>query len=109
MPGSAGTLPGEVTLIERVEEWRGEWHVPSRCCTTVCDTDGQTHTNARASCIHYVNTAAFIYINAHPLNIATHTQKCVCQFIGQVLKSLSCLFYHNYSLKVHLHCTVQTD
>lgn len=31
---SFGTLHTKVTLI-RQEEWRGEWHFPSRCCTTV--------------------------------------------------------------------------
>lgn len=31
---SFGTLHTKVTLIMQ-EEWRGEWHFPSRCCTTV--------------------------------------------------------------------------
>lgn len=41
---SFGTLHTKVTLI-RQEEWRGEWHFPSRCCTTVarkCIQNGHT-------------------------------------------------------------------
>lgn len=43
MPGSFGTLHSEVTLIEWEEEWRGEWHVPSRCCTTVTQMGTHAH------------------------------------------------------------------
>lgn len=76
MPGSFGTLHSEVTLIEWEEEWRGEWHVPSRCCTTVTqmgtharECTWNMHTLFKYTCVsmhtYTVYWCMYAYLRAH--------------------------------------------
>lgn len=81
---SVGRLHAEVTLMEWENEWRGELHIPSRCCTTVT----QMGTQMRHAYIIqiYLCFSAYIYNILMHICISAHTH---------------CFF--NINITMHLH------
>lgn len=80
---SFGTLHTKVTLI-RQEEWRGEWHYPSRCCTTVA-----------RKCIH----------NAHTLFKYTLPIRHVSQDAGISECLYTCTHWYSVSVTYVVFCS----
>lgn len=108
---SVGRLHTEVTLMEWENEWRGEWHIPSRCCTTVT----QMGTQMRHAYIIqiYLCFSAYIYNILMHICISAHTRcfflilisQCTCKAVAdQESLLISFLMYPCLFSRVHPDC-----